>query len=118
MPSNNRKEKDFDVGYCKPPRHGQFRPGQSGNSKGRPKGATNLPNALFKALNERVVVNENGERKTISKLDAAFKQLANKAASGDARATKLVMHLLENNVEAPGSSSVVQVIIEGADAKL
>jgi hypothetical protein len=33
-----------------------------------------------------VVVNENGRRKEITKLEAAVKQLVNKAASGDLRA--------------------------------
>ena len=41
--------------------------------------------------NERVEVNEGGRRKTISKLDAALKQLANKAATGDLRAIPLLV---------------------------
>jgi Family of unknown function (DUF5681) len=46
---------------------------------------------LNRTLLEKVVVNEGGRRKTISKLEAAIKQLTNKAASGDLAAVK---HLL------------------------
>jgi hypothetical protein len=41
---------------------------------------------LDRALRERVTVIERGKQKTITKLEAAAKQLANKAASGDLRA--------------------------------
>lgn len=33
---------DYKAGYAKPPHHGRFKPGQSGNPKGRPRGAKNL----------------------------------------------------------------------------
>lgn len=29
--------RDYEVGHCKPPKEHQFKPGQSGNPKGRPK---------------------------------------------------------------------------------
>ena len=40
----------------------------------------------MKTLRERVVINENGRRRTVTKLEAALKQLVNKAASGELRA--------------------------------
>ena len=82
---------DDDVGYGKPPRHSQFKKGRSGNPNGRPKGSKSVVSAVQRALSETVVINENGRRKTISKLDAAAKQLVNKAATGDPRS---IQHLL------------------------
>nr|WP_306262013.1 DUF5681 domain-containing protein [Pararhizobium sp. IMCC21322] len=32
---------DYEVGYAKPPQSSRFKPGMSGNPKGRPKGARN-----------------------------------------------------------------------------
>ena len=46
-----------------------------------------------KTLREKVVINEHGQRKTISKLEAAIKQFVNKAASGDLRALQMLVAL-------------------------
>jgi hypothetical protein len=74
---------ETEVGYGKPPVRTRFRKGQSGNPKGRPRGRLNVATVLEKTLREKVVINENGRRRTITKLEAAMKQLVNKAASGD-----------------------------------
>jgi hypothetical protein len=34
-------DQGYKVGYGRPPLHGQFKPGTSGNKKGRPKGGRN-----------------------------------------------------------------------------
>ena len=81
----------YAVGYGKPPTHSRFKEGKSGNPKGRPKGTLNFATTLLRTLREIVVINENGRRKEITKLEAAVKQLVNKAASGDLRAlTQLI----------------------------
>jgi translation initiation factor 1 (eIF-1/SUI1) len=82
---------DYAVGYGRPPKATQFQSGQSGNPKGRPKGSINLATALDRALRERVTVVERGQQKSITKLEAAAKQLANKAASGDLRAFQFLL---------------------------
>jgi len=56
-PDNNR---DDEVGYGKPPRRTRFTKGQSGNPRGRLPGAKNLKTLLSEALNEFVIVTENG----------------------------------------------------------
>jgi hypothetical protein len=83
------------VGYRRPPIATRFRPGQSGNPRGRPKGARNLSTVVAAALNERVAINENGRRRRITKLEAAVKQLVNRAASGEARATQLLLAFVQ-----------------------
>jgi Family of unknown function (DUF5681) len=89
-------KRDYEVGYGKPPRHTRFKRGQSGNPRGRHPGARNLSTALNEALNERVVVTENGGRRRITKRDAALKQLATEAAKGNWRAVKLLVDVLQN----------------------
>jgi uncharacterized protein DUF5681 len=83
----------YRVGYGKPPEHTRFRKGRSGNPKGRPKRSENFARLARRTLNERIVVRENGERRSISKLEAVLKQLINKAATGDQRAIRDVIKL-------------------------
>lgn len=82
MPTNDY-ESTCDIGFGKPPKHSRFQKGVSGNPKGRPKGKRNLATVLERTLQEKIVINENGIRKTVTKLEAAVKQLVNKAAAGD-----------------------------------
>jgi Family of unknown function (DUF5681) len=81
------------IGYGSPPEGTRFQRGRSGNPKGRPRGSLNVATAFMKALRERVVINEHGQRKTVTKLEAALKQLVNKAASGELRALQQLLEL-------------------------
>jgi len=88
-------EQDEPVGYGRPPKRTRFQPGRSGNPHGRPKGALNLETVLTRTIQEPVVVTEQGRKTTITKLEAAIKQLTNKAASGDHRAIAQLVTLLQ-----------------------
>jgi hypothetical protein len=109
---------DYEVGYRKPPKKTQFRPGTSGNPQGRPKGSLNIMAALAKELLTPVVINENGRRSKITKFQAGLKQLANKTASGDRHATNTTFALIRAEQEkAPLNSSAKEDFNE-ADKKL
>ena len=90
------QERDYAVGYGKPPLHTRFKKGQSGNPRGRPPGAKNLSTLLNEALNEPVVITENGGRKKVSKRQASLKQLVNEAAKGKWPALKLLLDILQD----------------------
>jgi hypothetical protein len=87
-------DNDFEVGYGKPPKEYRFTRGQSGNPNGRPKGTLNVATVVDRIMRERVVVNENGKRTSITKLEASVKQLLNKSASGDMRALQFAIGLI------------------------
>lgn len=87
-----------EIGYGQPPRASRFRKGQSGNPRGRPRGARNFASVMQEALAEPVIINENGRRKTASKLQAIVKQLVNKAAQGDHRSIQLLMSFTERQL--------------------
>ena len=97
--SKSEKPKPTKLGYCNPPAHAHFKKGQSGNPQGRPKGTLNMATVLARTLRETVVINENGKRKKISKLEAAVKQLTNKAASGELKALQLLAGLVRSAEE-------------------
>jgi hypothetical protein len=104
------QEGSYQVGYKKPPPQHRFVKGRSGNPDGRPRKPKTINAYLDKALKETVVVNENGRRKTIPKLEAFAKQLVNKATAGDARLGKLVIELLRQNDGAPMMEPITIVI--------
>jgi hypothetical protein len=93
-PISNEDEQDYKVGYKKPPLHTRFKKGQSGNPRGRPRGAKNFSSVLNDALNERVVVTENGTSRKISKRELGIRQLVNKFAMAEAQATKMLLGLM------------------------
>jgi Family of unknown function (DUF5681) len=86
-------EAEYQVGYKRPPAHTRFRKGQSGNPRGRRRGSKNWQTLFLEALAAKVSVNEDGRRLRISKQQAMFAQLANRAAQGDARATQMVLRV-------------------------
>jgi hypothetical protein len=86
----------YEVGYKKPPKDGRFRKGVSGNRKGRPKGKRNFATLLKQTLEETITVSEGRVRKTVTKLEAALKQLVDKAASGDLVAARQLITLVRS----------------------
>jgi hypothetical protein len=48
----------YDIGYRKPPSSGQFKPGRSGNPRGRPKGARNKRPALNEERLKGIILDE------------------------------------------------------------
>ncbi len=87
-------QNDDDVGFGKPPRHTQFKPGQSGNPAGRPKGTKNLKTDLEEELRELITIREGGNQKIVSKQRAMLKSLTAKAVQGDPRAAAIVIDMM------------------------
>jgi hypothetical protein len=79
MPPDQKR--DYAVGYGKPPRRSRFPKGQSGNPPGRSPGAKNLKALLSDALNEFVIVTENGGHRKITTREAIITQLVNRSVS-------------------------------------
>jgi Family of unknown function (DUF5681) len=84
---------DDEIGYGKPPKRTQFRPGQSGNPKGRPKEHRNLATDLEEELNEKILVTEGGRQLQTTKQRAMLKALLAKALKGDTRAASALIQL-------------------------
>ena len=93
-------------GYRHPPEKSRFKTEQSGNPHGRPKGALNMATILERTLREPVIIVENGKRITVTKLEAALKQVVNQAASGKLKAVQLLATLVRSaEVQAAESNS-------------
>lgn len=84
---------DYEVGYGKPPKRSQFKKGQSGNPKGRKKGARGLKTDLDAALSETLTIKFKGQKRSGTTQELAMLTLATRAASGDVRAGKQLADL-------------------------
>jgi Family of unknown function (DUF5681) len=94
---------DYDVGYGRPPKATQFRPGQSGNPKGRPKGSRSLAATLKKVTERKVPVTENGKTSWISADEVVLLQLLRNAMRGDSSAIKLLFPLIDRYRDSPAA---------------
>jgi hypothetical protein len=81
-------------GYGSPPRHSRFKPGHSGNPRGRPRGARGHKQIVAKIVNEMHWVVEDGDRRRRSTLDLIVLQLRNLAAQGNVSAFRAYHTLL------------------------
>lgn len=92
----------YKVGYGKPPAHTQFKPGQSGNPRGRPKTPKNVEKLIEAELDQIVTLQEGGQSIRISKRHALIKQLVNMAIKGNTKPLQLVLtHLEKTRVPEP-----------------
>jgi hypothetical protein len=90
-PSDALPSPSYIVGYGRPPLDTRFQPGQSGNRRGRPKGARNLATELRTVLAESVVIREGERSRKVPKLRALLTALVNRGLKGDQRAAATVV---------------------------
>jgi hypothetical protein len=86
----SKKNKDYEIGYGKPPKSAQFRKGISGNPTGRPKKPIDFDERLLRAADAKVVVNEHGVRRKLTKHDVVIAQLLNKSMKGEPSAMRIL----------------------------
>jgi len=87
-------DKTYPIGYRRPPASGQFKKGSSGNPKGRPKGSRNFLTLLETELAQKIVVSENGKKKSITRLQAMVKRMVAGAMQGDQRQLLTLVEIL------------------------
>ncbi len=99
------EDDDDNVGYGKPPKSSRFRKGESGNPKGRPKGANNFKTDLAEELKERILVREGDRSIKISKQRAVIKSVVAKTLRGDQRAANTLLNAMFRLLDLDGAGS-------------
>jgi hypothetical protein len=88
------------------PIHTQFKPGQSGNPSGRPKGRVSFQTLIDRELRKFVVITENGRSRRMTKKEVIIRRLAHEGIKGEYRAIELLLKLAgpERGEQADGAS--------------
>ncbi|RZM94511.1 hypothetical protein CWO91_39275 [Bradyrhizobium genosp. SA-3] len=90
-----RKSGDYQVGYGKPPKERRFKPGQSGNPRGRPKKCLTLIDLFAHELKRKRTIVEDGQRLRIRADEIVVKRILDLALKGNLRALRMTMALIE-----------------------
>lgn len=83
---------DEPVGYGQPPRAHQFKPGQSGNPKGRPKGAKNEATILHDLLYRKIPIREAGKTRKITVLEAMLLRFTEDSLKGNTKSAAFLLN--------------------------
>ena len=97
-------EVDYDTGYRKPPKDGQFKKGQSGNKAGRPKAAPNTRTALSGVLGNQLNVQTAEGSRTMTVTEFLLTALVKEGAKGKVSAIKQLFDMardLDVGLEQP-----------------
>jgi Family of unknown function (DUF5681) len=101
---------DDPVGYKRPPKKGQFKPGKGGNPRGRPKGSANFKTDLDAEMRERITLRDkNGRPHKATKQRALIKLLVSSALQNEKSAiTALLacMRYFGTGHEVPATEAV------------
>lgn len=104
-------DKEYGIGYGKPPKQYQFKKGQSGNKNGRPKNSKNTYVLLDEILSQTIPITENGKIMHIFKRNAVLIQLVNKAVKGDLKATNaLLPHMLMADAKEEDKEKIISAL--------
>jgi hypothetical protein len=92
-----RPRKDSAVGYGKPPPQHRFKPGKSGNPRGRPKSLPELSDLTAKELRRRGYVTIDGKRVSLTRMELLVKQLIASAGKGNSKPLSFLLEMLAKN---------------------
>lgn len=96
---------DNDAGYGKPPKHTQFKKGQSGNPKGRPRKGKSPIDRIRRIFDEPITIYEDGKARTVTKGEAMIRRLVADSINGKIGAQKLAKEFyLTVNKKEPGEA--------------
>jgi hypothetical protein len=104
MTAEHSDDNDNDkVGYCKPPAHSRWKPGQCPNPRGRTKGALNFKTEFKLMLEAPVTVNDNGKPKRITTVRAVIWRVREGALKGNHRSVNIVLEHAARIYDSPAT---------------
>jgi hypothetical protein len=107
---------DNDVGYGKPPRANQFKPGKSGNPKGRPRGPKSEATILQDLLQHKIGLSEHGKTRRITLHEAILRRIAEDCLKGNTKSAAFLLNrhhaMTSSEPDESGLSDDEQTVLE------
>ncbi|MGH7048687.1 MAG: DUF5681 domain-containing protein [Stellaceae bacterium] len=94
MVDSKQNEPDYEVGYGRPPKAGQVKPGERRNPAGRPRGSPNMRGVLGRALQKKIPVPQGDKTCKVPGWQAITDTAVLQAARGDRHARKDIFALV------------------------
>ena len=115
-----KHNREYEVGYKKPPVEKRWKAGQSGNPAGRPKGRKPkiVAQLLLEALRTPVTITDERGHRTVTAREALVDRLFHDALHGDSLAAKQLDVLLQKSEQTappPDRKEVVLVFANKGD---
>jgi Family of unknown function (DUF5681) len=116
-----RSSPGYEIGYGKPPKQHQFKPGQSGNPKGRPQGAKNTGTLVRDILDRPIELRIGRSVRKISVREAMLTRFAEAALNGDTKSAAFLLQRYDmaettqehaNNATTPEEQEIIDAYFE------
>lgn len=110
MDERSNDPRDDAIGYGRPPKATQFKPGQSGNPRGRPRKETGHRATAAHVLGEtqRLIGQPKGARVRYTTLELMIMKLKQLAATGHARASALYLNFRKRHQPQDEHSEITE----------
>jgi hypothetical protein len=105
--------REYTVGYGKPPVASRFKPGISGNAKGRRNGSKNLKALIREAMSANISIQEGTTTRRVSKIEGVVQRQLQSALKGNDRSAMdsikiaMLVGLLEDSDKTPAEASAL-----------
>ena len=99
MADQSNDPEGYKIGYGRPPKTSQFKPGQSGNQRGRPKGSRSFGQILREVMGGKVSITENGRTRRGLAVEGIVARLRNDALRGEKLSVRDALTLCERYLD-------------------
>jgi Family of unknown function (DUF5681) len=102
---NHLDSNNAPVGYGNPPKHTRFKPGQSGNPRGRPRKSKNISDLIKEELDAKIDIREGQKTQRVSRREALVKRMVSLALGGNIKVLDWIVKNCPDALNDPHTES-------------
>jgi Family of unknown function (DUF5681) len=106
------------VGYGRPPGASRFKPGTSGNPKGRPKGRKNLKTLIREAMTASILIQEGQKTRRVSRIEGVMLRLLQSGLKGNEKSAMTVLKMAQLLGLLQDSSESSEIALSSEDERI